>query len=507
MDESFPTPEFDDILPDEVPDELPEEAWDANLTQQIPAPEELDEPFDLFAAEEPDEAAVVSDETIESPEEDLPPLDLPEGAYEETNEGAYEEPFDDFYAEPEPAPEEALAEEPSEPDYTEPVEPTVVRRPPQEKRSAGRKALRVFAVIGKYLLAIILVAAILAAGLFGYLTVTEYTPAHAEVAEPGGVSISTPVTGGSFRIVTFNTGYAGLGESADFFMDGGKGNTPESEELVLKNMLGIETIVKNCEADFIFLQEVDTGSKRSYDQNQWLQYEHDLADYESRYALNYSCDYVPYPIPDTIGKVHSGIATYSRYNISSATRYSLPCPFTWPVRVANLKRAMLVSRIPIDGMEQEIVLINFHLEAYDDGEGKIAQTQQLMDFIQAEYEKGNFVIAGGDFNQTFPDTRDIFPMKDTTEWIPGTLDELPASWSYAYDKVVPTCRLLNQPFNPSSERTQYYIIDGFIVSPNIKIDRIEALDEGFVYSDHNPVVMDFTLSFESQSAEEATEAE
>ncbi len=373
-------------------------------------------------------------------------------------------------------------------------EPTQVERPIRRKKSKLRKVLRVLAVIGKWLLGILLAVVILAAGLVGYLTVTEYNPAHAEIAERGANNITDKLTKPTLRLVTFNTGYGGLDEDADFFMDGGKGVKPASQEQVKQNMLGIEEILRDQDADILLLQEVDTDSKRTFHLNQWLQYEYDLADYETRYALNYSCNYVPYPLNERIGEVHSGIATYSRSEISSATRYSLPCPFSWPMRVANLKRCMLVTRIPIENREQELILVNFHLEAYDDGEGKAAQSAQLMQFLQEEYEKGNYVIAGGDFNQAFPGTLDRYPIKRTTEWTPGILEELPEAWQYAYDESAPTCRLLNQPYAPLSEKTQYYVIDGFIVSPNVTVDRVETLDEGFVYSDHNPVALEITLN-------------
>ena len=387
-------------------------------------------------------------------------------------------------------PEEA--EDPAqEPRFDE--TPTRVERPKKRKKTRARKVLRVLAVIGKWVLGLLIAAAVLAAGLVGYLTVTEYNPAHAELAERGAYNNVDKITGSGLRLVTFNTGFGGLGEDADFFMDGGKGVNPTSQDAVKQNMLGIEEILREQDADVLLLQEVDTDSKRSFHLNQWLQYEYDLADYETRYAMNYSCDYVPYPLEDRIGEVHSGIATYSRYDISSATRYSLPCPFSWPTRVANLKRCMLVTRIPIENTEQELVIVNFHLEAYDDGEGKAAQFEQLLTFLQAEYEKGNYVIAGGDFNQALPDTLERYPIKATTEWEPSLLEELPKDWQYAYDESVPTCRLLNQPYQPASEKTQYYVIDGFIVSPNIAIDGVETLDEGFVYSDHNPVVLDITL--------------
>ena len=141
--------------------------------------------------------------------------------------------------------------------------------------------------------------------------------------------------------------------------------------------------------------------------------------------------------------------------------------------------------------------MNLHLEAYDDGEGKLAQTRQLMDFLEAEYEKGNYVVAGGDFNQTFPGGLEACPMIDPSLWSPGVLEEasLPEGFSYACDLDTPSCRLLNQPYDPSdTEHTQYYIIDGFIVSPNVTVDAANTLDLGFENSDHNPVELRVTLN-------------
>ena len=61
-------------------------------------------------------------------------------------------------------------------------------------------------------------------------------------------------------------------------------------------------------------------------------------------------------------------------------------------------------------------------------------------------------------------------------------------WQYAYDTSVPTCRLLNQPYDPAdTKNTQYYVIDGFILSPNVELVSVNSLDMGFENSDHNPV--------------------
>ena len=52
-------------------------------------------------------------------------------------------------------------------------------------------------------------------------------------------------------------------------------------------------------------------------------------------------------------------------------------------------------------------------------------------------------------------------------------------------RCCPNCK---QPYDPTDEvNTQYYVIDGYIVSPNVTVESVETLDIGFEYSDHNPV--------------------
>lgn len=339
------------------------------------------------------------------------------------------------------------------------------------------------------------------AGLVAWLTVTEYKPAAAEDVEINRTGAPKTVflsPGDSFTVLSQNTGYAGLGADSDFFMDGGKDVAPTRDQ-VDANLMGLEKLFAQQKADVYFLQEVDTNSSRSNGMDQsriyWVQLiSNEKGSYSSTHALNYSCDFVPYPLPP-IGKVHSGLQTLTRFHTDSAQRIALPCPFSWPVSAANLKRCLLVNRVPLDNSDKELVLVNLHLEAYDDGEGKAAQTKVLMDFLTAEYEKGNYVIAGGDFNQTFPGALDAFPIKDPSLWTPGVLEEsiLPEGWQFACDLSVPSCRLLNQPYDPDSRDTQFYVIDGFILSPNVTLDRVETLDQQFQYADHNPVLIQVTL--------------
>lgn len=340
---------------------------------------------------------------------------------------------------------------------------------------------------------ILLVLILCVVGLFGYLTVTEYKPAPVEELEIDR-NPQTELDQDSFTILSWNVGYCALGEESDFFMDGGQEVRPPSRAIVDKNFGNILTRIQAENADFTFLQEVDSGSTRSYGVDEVSQLREALQQ-GSAYALNYCTDFVPYPVPP-IGKVRSGLLTFSQYKLDESQRHSLPCPFSWPVSTANLKRCMLVARVPLANREQELVLVNFHLEAYDDGEGKLEQTRQMLKLLEEEYAKGNYVVAGGDWNQIFPLTEDAWPNTHKDLWTPGVLreDDLGEGWRFAWDDSVPTCRLLNQPYDPAdTENTQYYVIDGYLVSPNLTVERCDTLDAGFAFSDHNPVRLSLRL--------------
>ena len=343
----------------------------------------------------------------------------------------------------------------------------------------------------KVLLILLLVVVIAVGGLFGFLTVTEYKPKDIETVTVRGTG-SGALPAENLSILCWNIGYGGLGAGEDFFMDGGTHARPDSRETVNAYLDGIRrSITESWPADLVMLQEVDSDSSRTYS----IDETEVLSKASSVYALNYSCPFVPVPFPP-MGKVHSGLMTTSDYEIREAERVALPCPFSWPLSTANLKRCLLVSRFPVQGSEKELVLVNLHLEAYDDGEGKIAQTNQLMDLLQKEYLNGNYVIAGGDFNQIFPGSLAVWPNSHPENWTPGILetDSLPSGFRYVCDLSVPTCRLLNQPYDPADTvNTQYYAIDGYIVSPNMTVNTVETLDFGFQNSDHNPVYITVTL--------------
>ena len=328
-----------------------------------------------------------------------------------------------------------------------------------------------------------------------YLTLAEYSPSQEQEISIHGHAKKTIAAGDTLDIATWNIGYGGLSAQADFFMDGGNSVRSVSREGVENNLTAIESTLASLDCDFALLQEVDQDSERTYNINERARIATAFrGSYASAYALNYKVAYVPYPMPP-IGGVESGIMTLSSVQPESAKRVQLPCPFDWPVRLGNLKRCLLVERIPIKGSKAELVLVNLHLEAYDEGEGKAAQTAQLAQLIQEERARGNYVIAGGDFNQSFSNVdTSMYPLQGDDLWQCGHIDisSLGEGVTAAMDNAVPTCRSLDRPYDASAS-FQYYMIDGFIVTDNVRIDTLETIDLGFEASDHNPVKITVTL--------------
>ncbi|MGI6221565.1 MAG: endonuclease/exonuclease/phosphatase family protein [Coriobacteriales bacterium] len=369
----------------------------------------------------------------------------------------------------------------------------------KHNKRKGRRWLRV-------LLRIVAAIVIVIAALLIAITVTEYRPADTEDiaiehAAPTGAHVST---GDEMTILSWNTGYGALGENADFFMDGGTHVMTDDEPTVRSNLASMQDAIADIDPDIVFLQEVDLDAKRSHGIDEVADFANALAEagqaFDASFAYNYKAAYVPYPWP-TLGHIEAGVMTLSSYPVESATRMQLPCPFKWPVRSLNLKRCLLESRIPVldeNGADtgKELVLINLHLEAYDSGEGKIAQTKMLRRIMADEAMAGNYVIAGGDFNQTFRNVdTSAYPIEEG-HWAPGEIDprSFPGGFHLLMDPDTPTCRSLATPYaGADKDGFVFYVIDGFIVSGNVKAKPAETLDYDFQWTDHNPVLLTFEL--------------
>ncbi len=348
--------------------------------------------------------------------------------------------------------------------------------------------------ISKILLIAIIVIVVLIFIGFSILMLTEYKPKDIEILKVEGLSTKVLKVGDSIRLLTYNIGYLSLDKTQDFFLDGGRGVMPKTNENVKINLEGVKNIIYNENPDIVLLQEVDLKAKRSYYMNQYEKLSKEFNG-TSTYSMYHKCLFIPYPFPNFVGYVEAGMSILNKFN-SKATRISLPSAYKFPMKQVMFKRNLMKQEINIENTDKKLIVINLHLEAYDDGNTRLNQLEILKNIMQEEYNKGNYVIAGGDFNQTFPIVdKSKYPLLDNSNFNASTIpnDFLPESWNYAVDDSIPTCRLLNKPYSGNYDDTQLYVLDGYITTPNIQIDTVKTLDTNFLYTDHQPVLVQITL--------------
>ncbi len=279
----------------------------------------------------------------------------------------------------------------------------------------------------------------------------------------------------------------------DFFYDGGKQvKTPKN--LVRKYAKGISNLLnEHKDFDFYFFQEVDSFAWRSNKTNQIELLHSVFPHYQYSYVPNYNSFFIPIPITNPLGKVASGLVNFSKYNCISSERFAYHSSYPWPKNVFMLDRCFLVNKYPLQNGKQ-LIIINTHNSAFDSG-GKLKEVemQTIRDFMISEYKKGNFVVAGGDWNQNPVGflKNNIAPTFVTHEVLPIKPGLFPGTWQFVYDPSKPTNRKVHISWDPLCTSTS--IIDFFIVSPNIQIDEIKTLSENFQNSDHEPISIEFSL--------------
>lgn len=316
---------------------------------------------------------------------------------------------------------------------------------------------------------------------------------------PAQVSESVP-TGESLTVTSWNIGFGAYTDQYSFFMDGGKYSRGLSEDIVLETLNQMASDLYSFGSDFYFIQEVDTDATRSYHINEYDVITTPFADKSKVYAQNYDSPYLFYPILEPHGKTKAGIITMSDYYITSSLRRSLPIQDGF-AKFVDLDRCYSISRIPADN-GKELILVNFHLSAYTT-DPTIAEDQlkMLYEDITAEYEKGNYVICGGDFNKDLLfDSSQIFGVSgEDYSWAKSfPYDSVPKGFKVIapFDEAtpVPSCRNADKPWDA---QTNFQLtIDGFIISDNVECTKSDVIDLQFACSDHNPVYMNFILKSE-----------
>ena len=330
--------------------------------------------------------------------------------------------------------------------------------------------------------------------------------------------------GDVYSVSTYNIGFGAYSQDFTFFLDTGYDENGEetcgyyskakSKEEVLFNTNGAIDTILDLNVDFALFQEVDTDSTRSYKINQNEMIKQAFTGFDSTFSINFHSAYLPYPLYDMHGIANAGLATLSKYKIQSAKRYEYTISDSLS-KLFDLDRCFSEIIVDIEGSDKKLHIVNSHMSAYDKG-GVIRakQIEELNAYMKECQEKGDYVVIGGDYNHdlitynpNFSYTKDNIPFyvnKKAPDWVSYFYDENGTSefidgYSIVTSDNNPTCRNNDMEWEPG--KTFTCVVDGYIVSNNIEIVYIENVQtkqgnkgyDGFAYSDHEPVYMQFKL--------------
>ena len=329
-----------------------------------------------------------------------------------------------------------------------------------------------------------------------WLSIREYKPEETESVTIEGKGSRTLSEGDSLRVTSWNIGYGGLDQDHDFFMDGGKDVRPKSEDVIRTNLDGITRQIEELNSDVYFLQETDVDSKRSYHVNEYAHLAEAFPEFENTFAPNYKKYYVPYPLP-TIGKVEAAFVSLNSFSASESEdrppdSLFLACPSRTAETLSSGQSSSRFRNGKGTGAGQSAP------EATTAEKAKSPRQNFLSNFWNRNMQKEIMLTSPAE-TSTRPSPGKIWSSTRSSILICGPQGFLicpacPRDWILAEDHTVPSCRLLNQPYDPESPDTQFYIIDGFLLSPNLTLEEVKTTDAGFRYADHNPVTIQVRLA-------------
>jgi len=339
---------------------------------------------------------------------------------------------------------------------------------------------------------LLLVVVLTFAGFLLFITLSDYKPEPVEILVER-TTVST-IEQDTFKLMNWNIGYAGLGKEMDFFYDEGTKVRP-TEALGRKYLDGIKAFVSaNDTVDFWMLQEVDIKAKRSHHMNEVDEIEKVKKGSFGVFAKNYDVPFVPVPIYEPMGCVEGGLIIFSEFPPTEAVRYAYPLIADWPDKLFLLDRCFVLNRYPLQS-GRDLIVINTHNSAYVyDSALRVHELQIIKKIMLTEYNNGNFVIAGGDWNQNPPgyEPSNIYNghkfFKSEVQMNP---DFMPEGWIWAYDNSAPTNRQNYQAFVKGENGTT--CLDYYLTSPNVEVLETKVIDLNFENSDHNPVFLKIVL--------------
>ncbi len=274
-------------------------------------------------------------------------------------------------------------------------------------------------------------------------------------------------------ILSWNLGFGGLGQEAEFYPDGGRSLIPSSRRDVRRYAQGIGDWVAQAAADVLLLQEAARPSAVNRRVDLLAVLERSLQGRWRAWSPDAS---LAFP------RISVGLAVFAPGPAGRVERVELPGEKRWQ------RYHLLVARFPLQGRTGELVLADLHLSAFDPKAGlRGRQLEAVMEFALSEYRRGSHVVLGGDWNLLLAETHFAHTTAERyLFWLhPLPAGFLPPGWRLAADDRVPSVRTLERPYRPGENYTA--VIDGFLVSPNVTVLEVRTAEQGFLFSDHQPV--------------------
>lgn len=376
------------------------------------------------------------------------------------------------------------------------------------------KAKKVIKITGIILLALVIVLAAYIIYLYAsYHRIPDNQELQVEEISQNTEAGNELTTEKNYSALTYNIGFGAYTPDFSFFMDGGKSSWAKSKDSVKEMIKGAGELVASKDPDFALVQEIDLDATRSYHVNEYSILKENIPAYNCVFAQNYDSAFLFYPFTQPHGKSKAGLALFSKYPITGSMRRSFPISTSF-TKFFDLDRCYSISRVPVDN-GKELVIFELHMSAYGNSDAiREGQIRMLSEDMQKEYEAGNYVICGGDFNHDLKaaDTQskasdasnntqtDSGDSAEPESWAyPFPRSELPEHFSFCLDQLSEDEKnnLWNSARNADMEyvpgETYTVTLDGFIISDNVECTKYENVNTGYSYSDHDPVYMEFQL--------------
>ena len=356
---------------------------------------------------------------------------------------------------------------------------------------------KILKVLGIFLLIILVALIAYLIYLFAsYHRIPDNQASKIEKTSGGTAAADTLTTEKEYSALTYNVGFGAYTPDFSFFMDGGKSSWAKSKESVEADIQGAGELVASKDPDFTLIQEVDLNSTRSYHVDEYSILKDTIPSYNTVFAQNYDSAFLfihshsrmAVAVPDLLFLQISGYG-FSEKKLPISTSFS---------KFFDLDRCYSISRVPVDN-GKELVIFLLHMSAYGNSDAiREGQIRMLSADMEKEYEAGNYVLCGGDFNHDLKASEK--DAENCESWAyPFPREELPEHFSFCLDNLSDSEKdaLWDSARNADMEYvpgvTYTVTLDGFITSDNIECTEYENVNTGYSYSDHDPVYMKFQL--------------